>query len=66
MYVYMYTCIYIPMSVTLSAPGGKHMFKMVSYQLHGRLSTLAHEGSEIWTNRSLLFAKVGLLQLEFV
>ena len=27
--------VYIYMSVTLSAPGGKHVFKMASYQLHG-------------------------------
>ena len=48
-YVYIYRFAFGPGG----HPGGKHVFKMASYQLHGchfKFVLLVHEGSEIWTN----------------
>ena len=64
-------CIYIYVCVTLrnaisGPPGGQARVQdgVPSSYTDTDFALLAHEGSEIWTSRSLRFTKVGLLQLQ--
>ena len=47
-------------------PGGRGRVQdgVLSSYMDAALVLLAHEGSEFWTNRLLLFTQVGLLQLQ--
>ena len=66
-----YTCCYYICNETLLAPGPPGGGGWASVQdgvltsyMDAAFVLLTPEGSEIWTNRSLLFTQVGLLQLQ--
>ena len=63
-----YTCCYYSCDETLPAPGApggqvRVQDGVLTSYMDAAFVLLTPEGLEIWTNRSLLFTQVGLLQL---
>ena len=63
-----YTCCYYSCNETLPAPGSPRgearvQDGVLTSYMDAAFVLLTPEGLEIWTNRSLLFTQVGLLQL---
>ena len=56
-------CIYI---CNTFGPGGQARVQdgVLTNYMDAAFILLPHEGSEIWTNQSVLFTQVGLLQLQ--
>ena len=65
----MFFCDFKSITVTLSTPGATRGTARVqdgvlTCYMDAAFVLLAHKGSELWTNQSILFTQIGLLQLQ--